>query len=38
MQYHLIVLLGYLIGCSNMAVYLAALLGVDLRAGGVRCV
>ncbi len=34
MQYHLIVLLGYLIGCSNMAVYLAALRGVDLRAGG----
>ena len=34
MQYPLIVLIGYLIGCSNMAVYLAAFRGVDLRAGG----
>ncbi len=25
---------GYLLGCSNMAVYLAALRGVDLRSGG----
>jgi len=33
-QYPLIVLIGYLIGCSNMAVYLAAFRGVDLRAGG----
>lgn len=34
MQYVFIALLSYLIGCSNMAVYLAALKGVDLRAGG----
>lgn len=34
MQYPLIVLIGYLIGCSNMVVYLAAFRGVDLRAGG----
>lgn len=34
MDYVLIVALGYLLGCSNMAVYLAALRGVDLRAGG----
>ena len=26
--------LGYLLGCSNMALYLAKLKGVDIRAGG----
>lgn len=34
MQYMISVLLGYLLGCSNMALYLAKLKGVDLRAGG----
>lgn len=34
MEYLYILLIGYLLGCSNMAVYLAALKGVDLRAGG----
>lgn len=34
MQYLFIILIGYLLGCSNMAVYLAALRGVNLRAGG----
>lgn len=34
MNYFLTVLIGYLIGTSNMAVYLAALKRVDLRAGG----
>ena len=34
MQYLFIALIGYGLGCSNMAVYLAALKGVDLRAGG----
>lgn len=28
------ILIGYLLGCSNLAVYLAALKGVDLRANG----
>ena len=28
------VLLGYLLGCSNMALYLSRLAGVDLRKGG----
>ena len=34
MQYIISALLGYLLGCSNMALYLAKLRGVDLRAGG----
>lgn len=34
MQYLFILLIGYLLGCSNMAVYLAAFRGIDLRAGG----
>lgn len=34
MAYIFSALLGYLLGCSNMAVYLAALRGIDLRAGG----
>lgn len=34
MNYFLTVLIGYLIGTSNMAVYLAAFKKVDLRAGG----
>lgn len=32
--YLLIALIGYLIGTSNMAIYLAKLKGVDLKAGG----
>ena len=32
--YGVSVLLGYLIGCSNMALYLSKLAGVDLRSGG----
>ena len=34
MSYFFIILIGYLIGTSNMATYLAALKKVDLRAGG----
>lgn len=34
MQYLLIALIGYLLGSSNMATYLAAFKGVNLRAGG----
>lgn len=34
LSYLVIILIGYLLGCSNMAVYLAALRGVDLRASG----
>lgn len=32
--YSAVVLLGYLLGCSNMAFYLSRLAGVDLRKGG----
>ena len=34
MNYLLVILLGYLLGCSHMAWYLAKLQQVDLRAGG----
>lgn len=34
MQYLIVILGAYLMGCSNMAVYLAKLKKVDLRAGG----
>ena len=34
MRYVLAIVLSYLLGCSNMAVYLAALNKVDLRSGG----
>lgn len=34
MRYILVVLLGYLLGCSNMAFYLAHLKKVDLRSAG----
>ena len=34
MQYILVILLSYILGCSNMAKYLAALKNVDLRSGG----
>ena len=34
MHYLLILLIGYLLGCSNMAVYLAAAQNIDLRSGG----
>lgn len=34
MTYFIIILIGYLIGTSNMATYLAALKKVDLRTGG----
>ncbi len=34
MRYFLIVLLAYLIGCSNMAYYLSKLKNVDFRKGG----
>lgn len=34
MGYVLAVLLGYLLGCSNMAVYIAKMKKVDLRSGG----
>ena len=34
MNYILVVLLGYLLGCSNMAFYLAKLRNADLRSGG----
>lgn len=33
-QYVLAALMGYLLGCSNMALYLSRLLGVDLRKNG----
>lgn len=34
MAYMITVLMGYLLGCSNMAVYIAKLKKVDLRSGG----
>ncbi len=34
LRYALIVFLAYLLGCSNMALYLSKLKGVDMRAGG----
>ena len=34
MKYILVVALGYLLGCSNMAKYIAAMKKVDLSAGG----
>lgn len=34
MLYIVPTLIGYLLGCSNMAAYLAALRGVDLKSGG----
>lgn len=34
MVYLLVILLGYLIGCSNMALYLSKLKKVDIRSGG----
>ena len=34
MQYILVIALSYLLGCSNMAVYIAAVKKVDLSAGG----
>lgn len=34
MQYILVIVLAYLLGCSNMATYLAAMKKVDLSAGG----
>ena len=34
MQYILVILLSYILGCSNMATYLAAMKKVDLSAGG----
>ena len=34
MKYILVIALGYLLGCSNMATYLAAIKKVDLSAGG----
>ena len=34
MQYILVAALGYIMGCSNMATYLAAIKKVDLSAGG----
>lgn len=34
MKYILVILMGYLLGCSHMAYYLAKLQNVDLRAGG----
>ena len=36
MKYILVIALGYLLGCSNMATYLAAIKKVDLSAGGSR--
>ena len=32
--YALIVFLSYLLGCSNMALYVSKLKGVDMRSGG----
>jgi len=34
LKYAAVVALGYLLGCSNMAYYIARLRGVNLRAGG----
>jgi len=34
MAYLIVCALGYFLGCSNMAVYLAKFKGVDMRAGG----
>ncbi|MBR5869184.1 MAG: glycerol-3-phosphate acyltransferase [Clostridia bacterium] len=34
MSYCVVILMGYLMGCSNMAVYLAKAKGVNLREGG----
>ena len=34
MNYFLVILMGYLLGCSNMAWYLAKLSNADLRSGG----
>ena len=34
MKYILVIVLGYLLGCSNMAKYIAAMKKVDLSAGG----
>ena len=34
MKYILIIFTGYLLGCSNMAWYLAKIAGADLRSGG----
>ena len=34
MKYILVIALGYLLGCSNMATYIAAMKKVDLSAGG----
>ena len=34
MQYLIPIILGYLLGCSNMALYLSMLNGVDIRKGG----
>ena len=34
MYYIISILLGYLLGCSNMALYLSKLNGVDIRKGG----
>ena len=34
MKYILVIALGYLLGCSNMAKYIAAMIKVDLSAGG----
>ena len=34
MNYFFVVLMGYLLGCSNMAFYLAKLRNADLRSGG----
>ena len=34
MQYILVAALGYILGCSNMATYLAAMKKVDMSAGG----
>ena len=34
MQYILVIILGYLLGCSNMATYIAFFKKVDLSAGG----
>ena len=33
-RYVLVILMSYLIGCSNMALYLSRLRGVDMRKGG----
>ena len=33
-RYILVILLSYVLGCSNMALYLSKLRGVDMRKGG----